>query len=113
MATIKKTSSKKTSSKSSKKKYIPKTLVLMILDESTSMQTGMSVTMSGFNEQVDVIRQGAKDVGNTDVSLVTFASNVKTVFAHCPAESLEKLNSENYRHKVVQLFMTRLAMGLN
>ena len=65
------------------------THVAIILDRSSSMGGTKKETISGFNEQIDQIRENAKDQ-NITVSLVTFNANV---FEHLWLEDASKLSN--------------------
>lgn len=74
-----------------------KTKILIVLDSSGSMETGKEITISGFNEQVDIIKKHAKDGGETTVSLMTFSSPpVKMTYFDQAVGDLKKLNNKNY-----------------
>ena len=64
-----------------------KTHVAIVLDRSSSMSSTKSQTISGFNEQVDQIRENAKGQEVT-ISLVTFNGEV---FEHLWLEDVDKI----------------------
>jgi len=89
---------KKTTKKTTKSKLNEfRTRVAIILDRSSSMGSIRDVTISTFNEQVDAIKETAKE-SDTRVSLVTFADHVdEPIIWNKPVKSLKKLTREDYR----------------
>jgi hypothetical protein len=75
----------------------PRTHAFFLLDASGSMVTDKDVTIAGFNQQVDVVQEMAKEVGDTTVSLMTFSSTVEVRSQYRPVESLQKLTALTYR----------------
>lgn len=74
------------------------TYVGIVLDSSGSMMTGKEVTISSFNEQLQTIQKGAKDLeGKTKVTFITFNDDVKPLFSGVTPENLSPLTTENYR----------------
>lgn len=74
-----------------------RTQVLFVLDSSGSMQAGKHITIAGFNQQVDVVREMAQDAGQTSVTLITFSSQVRQCYTDKPAQALEHLTDASYR----------------
>lgn len=64
------------------------------IDRSGSMEPLRNEVVTGFNEQVDTILKNATE--DTKVSLVTFATTVKTHFINEPVDKLEKLTTDSY-----------------
>lgn len=75
----------------------PKTYAAVLLDESSSMSRHQASALEGFNAQVQVIRSGAEQAGNTAVSLVAFNALVRPVLVNRPAQELHPLSPEQYR----------------
>ena len=75
----------------------PLTNVAFILDCSGSMSHGKEATIEGFNSQVQVIREGAKDAGATTFTDVQFSSEVNLKTVAGDLDHLAPLNSETYR----------------
>lgn len=74
----------------------PKTYAALLLDESSSMARHRASALEGFNAQVEVIRTGAKQAGNTAVSLTAFNALVRPVLANRPASELRPLSPDQY-----------------
>lgn len=72
-----------------------KTYLVFILDQSGSMQYGKDITISGFNEQVKILKENAHLGGDTKVSLVTFGANRKGE----PALSLSQILAAGSRNQ--------------
>lgn len=75
----------------------PRTNVAFLLDCSGSMQMGKSATLEGYNAQVEVIRAGAKDVGETTYTDVHFASEVHLRSVAVGLEQLTPLTEATYQ----------------
>ncbi len=73
------------------------TEVAFVLDKSSSMNTGKSVTMEGFNTQLDRFREGAKEIGETRMTLTQFSDEVSVSYSSIPVDQAEPLTHENYR----------------
>lgn len=70
--------------------------VFIILDESGSMLRYRNETITGFNEQLEIIRENTKLVKSTTVSLVTFNQDVVFHCFNAPVGKVKKLTSETY-----------------
>jgi hypothetical protein len=78
-------------------KPVRKTHVLQVLDRSSSMSTGKEITISTYNEQLDVMKQAQKkDGGEVTVSLVMFSYGAELVYKAKALDQVETLNLENY-----------------
>lgn len=71
------------------------THVAIILDKSGSMNSVRAETLSGFNEQVQTIKDS--DKGLTKVTLTTFNSEVETHYFEEGIENLKELELEDYQ----------------
>jgi len=78
-------------------KSAPLTNVAFILDCSGSMSHGKEATIEGFNSQVQVIRQGAKDAGATTFTDVQFSSEVNLKTIAGDLDHLAPLNDATYQ----------------
>jgi len=77
------------------KKKISKTIVNFILDETGSMTSCRSQTISGFNEYIKTLQ---KKAGNVLMSLTKFNSEkVKVVYASTPIKKVPKLTEDTFR----------------
>ena len=74
----------------------PLTHVGFVLDRSSSMETGKSATIEGFNTQVNVVKAGARDAGETRLTMVDFATEARLRYVGLPPDALEPLNEGNY-----------------
>lgn len=75
----------------------PLTNVAFILDCSGSMSHGKEATIEGFNSQVQVIRDGAKDAGATTFTDVQFSSDVNLKTVAGDLDHLAPLNESTYQ----------------
>lgn len=73
-----------------------KAYIAIVLDRSGSMMTGLQQTISGYNEQIEAIKNGLDPSIETLVSLVTFNEGVTPVFLNEDASSLTKLDNKSY-----------------
>jgi len=74
-----------------------KSRVVMILDESGSMNSCATATINSFNEQVEQLQsEYAKDGLDTEVSLYKFNSEVKLVFDSISVDAVRKLTRKDY-----------------
>lgn len=78
-------------------KSAPLTNIAFILDCSGSMSHGKEATIEGFNAQVQVIRQGAKDAGATTFTDVHFNSEVNLKTVAGDLDHLAALNNASYQ----------------
>lgn len=74
----------------------PVTHAALVLDESGSMGSHRFTALQGVNAQLSVIREGARDVGRTLVSLNQFSSSSRPVLVACPVDDLRFLDSSQY-----------------
>jgi len=75
----------------------PQTFASLVLDESGSMNTHRRSALEGFNAQVDVIREGAKDAGKTLVSLTQFSNVARPTLVARPVQELRPLDESQYK----------------
>lgn len=75
----------------------PLTNVAFVLDCSGSMSHGKEATIEGFNAQVQVIRDGAKDAGATTFTDVQFSSEVNLKTVAGDLDHLAPLNNATYQ----------------
>lgn len=75
----------------------PVTYASLVLDESGSMLPHASTALEGLNTQVGVIQEGAKDAGDTYVSLVKFSYSVTPLLQMRPVADLQGLTANEYR----------------
>lgn len=73
----------------------PKTYVAIILDKSGSMASTKAAAISGFNEQVQQLKEDSK-TQEIYCSLVTFNGEVFEHLWNVPAEKLAEANVEDY-----------------
>lgn len=78
------------------KKQAPKgtTLVNFILDQSGSMSSIKTATISGFNEYIETLKKDTKS--NYDFSLTLFDTNIEKRFVKRPLKELEGLNDNTF-----------------
>ncbi len=74
----------------------PSTYAALLLDESGSMAHHRASALEGFNSQVRVIQDGARQAGNTRVSLTTFNVVAKPLLVARPSEELQPLAEAQY-----------------
>lgn len=74
-----------------------RTHVLFVLDASGSMLAGKPLTVAGYNQQVDIVREQTQAAGAASVSLVVFNDTARTLYAHQDAARLEHLSESSYR----------------
>ena len=75
----------------------PRTNIAFVLDSSGSMSLGKEATIEGFNAQVQVIREGAKDAGATTFTDVQFSSEVNLKTIAGDLDHLAPLNDATYQ----------------
>jgi Mg-chelatase subunit ChlD len=80
-----------------KKKNSPKKVihVIQVLDGSGSMQTGQDITISAYNENLNVLRDPQPDTKVT-ATLIKFNDKVKVLYSGEDADRAENLSSRNY-----------------
>lgn len=86
----------------------PLTHVAFVLDKSSSMKHGIDVTMEGFNKQVDVVCEGAKEAGKTLFTQAQFSDQVTLTDVATSLDHMAKLTPATY----VPCGMTALYDGL-
>ena len=70
--------------------------VFIILDKSGSMESCRNETITGFNEQLETIRENAKLVKSTTVSLIIFNQDVDFYCFDAPINKVKKLTTKTY-----------------
>jgi hypothetical protein len=75
----------------------PLTNVAFILDCSGSMEHGKDATIEGFNTQVSVVREGAKDAGRTTFTDVHFSHDVELRCVAGSIDELQQLDDKTYQ----------------
>ena len=74
------------------------TFVGIVLDSSGSMEFGKSITIDGFNKQLETIQKSASQVdGETKVSLISFNTTFEELAVNQTPEKIKRLSNENYR----------------
>lgn len=73
------------------------TQVAFALDKSKSMDEGKSVTIEGFNTQLGNVQDGAKEVGETRMTLTQFSHEVSLSYVGVPVSQIQPLTNESYR----------------
>jgi hypothetical protein len=74
----------------------PLTHVAFALDCSSSMMTGKSATIEGFNRQVSVVEENAPQAGETRFTEVLFGDSAKVRQVAARLSAMVRLNNENY-----------------
>lgn len=76
-----------------------KTYVAIILDKSFSMNDIKQEAISGYNEQISILKDktSVENSGEWYVSFVTFNHEVDVMLWNQPVNTLSKLHNENYR----------------
>ncbi|MNR71481.1 von Willebrand factor type A domain protein [compost metagenome] len=69
----------------------------LLLDESSSMHPHRGAALEGYNAQVGLVCEGAREAGNTRVTLTVFNSYARRVLAASDVEKLTALESDKYR----------------
>lgn len=72
------------------------TQVMLLIDESGSMQSCTNATISGINEQIQELQKHTADV-KTFVTLVTFSGTVVDRLENVDINELEELTTESYQ----------------
>lgn len=77
---------------------VPRTThVIQVLDRSSSMQTGRDITISTYNEQLDVMKQAQlRDGGVTTVTMVVFSYAAELAYQAQTLDKVQPLTTENY-----------------
>ncbi len=73
-----------------------RTHIVYVLDQSGSMKPVEEQTISGFNEQVQMLKSEQAN-NNVSVSLIKFNHTVNPVFLSESLDSLQELTSESYK----------------
>lgn len=73
------------------------THVAFILDKSGSMELGKATTIEGFNEQVKVVKEGAKEAGEVTFTEVFFSTTVEVGRVAGDVHDVPKLTDASYR----------------
>lgn len=73
------------------------TQVGFVLDKSSSMSVGKTVTIAGFNEQLGRVREGAEQVaGATQMTFTQFSHEVVVSYAGASVDVVQPLTVETY-----------------
>jgi uncharacterized protein YegL len=73
-----------------------RTYVALVLDQSGSMFSVKRSTVSGYNEQIQVILSESTKHTETFASLITFNGLVRESFFNQPSETLKEMNESEY-----------------
>lgn len=73
-----------------------KAYITIILDKSGSMNCGLRQTISGYNEQVQAIKNGLDPKIETIVTFIQFNENVDPIFINESADQLVELDNNTY-----------------
>jgi uncharacterized protein YegL len=77
---------------------VGKTYVGIVLDASGSMSFGKSETISSFNEQLQTIQNGAKQIqGETLVSFLSFSNEATILANNAPVGDVKPISNETYQ----------------
>lgn len=76
---------------------LPLTQVAFVLDESSSMETGKGATIEGYNTQLNVVRKGAEMAGETQMTLVKFASGISVEQVAQPVGQVPALTEKTFK----------------
>lgn len=98
------------------KKVQPKeTHYLLVLDESSSMGSVRSETLSGLNEQIKTIKNLNNKYSDQDyfVSIVKFATNVSTLIEDKGANKTEELSEVDYTPNGMTALYDAIGIGVN
>lgn len=74
-----------------------KTHVALILDKSGSMGSMLTETISGFNEQLETLKQMQSDANEVAVTFTVFGTEVDIRCVGQPVEEVIELTTETYR----------------
>jgi hypothetical protein len=73
------------------------THIIQVLDESGSMNAGIDITLSSYNEMTDVARRAQLASGDeTTATLITFADEAEVMYEQVPIGSVVALTKANY-----------------
>jgi Mg-chelatase subunit ChlD len=72
--------------------------VIQVLDKSSSMDTGIDITIGAFNENLDILSQQKEGVAKTTATLITFsdADKVKAEYKESTPDRATRLHRSNY-----------------
>lgn len=98
-AYLKKIREEKNSKQIKEKSMKTRIFNLIVIDESGSMYSIKKEAIDGVNETIQTIRAAQRKHADQEhyVTLVTFNSNVKTVYECVPVEEVKELTGETYR----------------
>lgn len=72
------------------------THVAFVLDKSGSMETGKGITIEGFNTQLNIVREGSAQAGETLMSFLQFSHEHQFTQTASPVCNVEPLSLKNY-----------------
>lgn len=75
----------------------PLTQVAFVLDKSGSMETGKNITIEGFNTQLKVVNDGAKEAGETVMTFTQFSDVVEVGYVAQGLSVVQPLTLQSYR----------------
>lgn len=75
---------------------VRKTYVALVLDRSSSMETMRDQAISLFNEQLHTLQNAPAESGEMNISLVTFASDVRTPIVTAAPKTVQPLTRDTY-----------------
>lgn len=75
---------------------IPLTYIGFVLDGSGSMESGKSDTIKGFNTQINTVKAGAAEAGETRVGMVDFSTTPSVRYMGVGTSALQPLTAESY-----------------
>lgn len=72
--------------------------VIQVLDTSSSMSTGIDITIGAFNENLNILSEQKDGVAKTTATLITFsdANKVKAEYQESKPDRATRLNRSNY-----------------
>jgi hypothetical protein len=74
----------------------PLTYIGFVLDRSGSMESGKSDTIEGFNTQINTVKAGAAEAGETRVGMVDFSTTPSVRYMGVNTSALQPLTAQNY-----------------
>lgn len=89
-----------------------KTYVVIVLDRSGSMNKARAETVSGFNEQIQAIKENVGNV-ETSVSLVTFGTGVNFEFFDAHLDSLKEMTLDDYHPNGLTALYDAVGMSID
>lgn len=92
-----------------------KTLYHFVLDRSGSMSNCIESTVSGFNEQLDTIKQLQKEFPEQEfeVSLTIFDDTIDHVQSHVTVHQFEPINKSTYAPRGTTALLDAIGMSIN